>query len=331
MGKVKEFLVSTADVAFIHDGLLAFTGKCALDSSISVSMEDQEITGGKGNKTLYKYKYGRKLTATIEMADWNLAYIAANTGSTIFAGLGEVFAIGECVQLKNGVGTLKHVPIAGKVAVEKADGSIVEVTPVNSTITVGSEDGSVYVTYQYSTAIKKITIDAETSPMIGELIMNADKHNTKKGKVGEIEIHIPSFQLNGTFDISLTAEGNATTSMEGDAIAVEGDSCNDGSVYAYISEIPVDVADVTSISDIAATPAKISLAVGEKKSISVIGLKGGLYGTISLEASECTFTSDKAATATVDADGVVTGVATGEAIIEVVAGESSDFVKVVVA
>ena len=70
----KDFLVSTADVAFFVNDVLAFTGTTSLNTSISVSMEDQEITGGKGNKTLYKFKYGRKLAPSIEMAEWNLSY-----------------------------------------------------------------------------------------------------------------------------------------------------------------------------------------------------------------------------------------------------------------
>lgn len=71
----KDFLVSTADVAFYVDGVLAFTGTTALNTSISVSMEDQEVTGGKGGKIQYKYKFGRKLSSTIEMADWKLDYM----------------------------------------------------------------------------------------------------------------------------------------------------------------------------------------------------------------------------------------------------------------
>ena len=44
----KDFLVSVADVAFYVDGALAFTGTTALNTSISVSMEDQEVTSGRG-------------------------------------------------------------------------------------------------------------------------------------------------------------------------------------------------------------------------------------------------------------------------------------------
>ena len=243
----KDFLVSTADVAFIVNGMLAFTGTTSLNTSISVSMEDQEITGGKGGKTLYKYKYGRKLSPSIEMADWNLAYIAANVGSSIFEGLKDVFTVAECVTLTKGVGTLKKVPV-GKVFIEKADGTTVDVTPTGSVITVGEMDGTILATYQYNTNIKRITIDAESTPMIGELILTADKHNNKKGKVGEVQIDIPSFQLSGAFDISLEAGGNTTTTLNGDALAVSGSSCSDGSVYAYISEIP-SIESTITVSD----------------------------------------------------------------------------------
>lgn len=323
----KDFLVSTADVAFYVNEILAFTGTTSLNTSISVSMEDQEITGGKGNKTLYKYKYGRKLAPSIEMAEWNLAYIAANVGSTIFEGLKDVFAVAECVTLVKGVGTLNKKPI-GKVCVEKSDGSIVEVTPVNSVITIGNEDDTVRATYKYNTSVRRVTIDAESTPMVGELILTADKHNNKKGKVGEVQIDVPSFQLSGTFDISLEASGTTTTKLDGDALAVDGATCADGSVYAYISEIP-SVASSISVSDIAVTPSVINLAVGEKKTLSIVGIKGGLYSNVGIDVSECTITSDDSAIATVS-DGIITGVATGNTLVNVVYGEVTDVVKVVV-
>lgn len=326
--KSKDFLVSTADVAFLHNGMLAFTGTTSLNTSISVSMEDQEITGGKGNKTLYKYKYGRKLAPSIEMAEWNLAYIAANIGTTIFEGLKEVFAVAECVTLTKGVGTLAKTP-TGKVFVEKNDGSTVEVTPVGSTITVGNEDDNVSVTYQYSTNVKRVTIDAESTPMVGELVLTADKHNNLKGKVGEVQIDVPSFQLSGTFDISLEASGNTTTKLDGDALCVEGASCSDGSVYAYITEIE-SVESAITISDLAVSPAIINLAVDETKQLNIIGIKGGLYSNIGIDASDCTITVDEAATATVT-EGLVKGVTTGTTYINVDYNGIKDVVKVVVA
>lgn len=325
----KNFLVSTADVAFIHNGMLAFTGTTALNTSIAVSMEDQEVQGGKGNKTLYKYKYGRKVAPSIEMAEWRLEYIAANVGSTIFAGLEDVFAVAECVALTNGVGTLKNTPV-GKVFVEKGDGTTAEIVPVGTTITVEGETDMVRATYQYNTNVKRININADSTPMVGELILTADKHNNLKGKVGEVQIDIPSFQLSGNFDITLEASGTSTQKLEGDALAVPGATCTDGDVYGYITEIESESAGV-SVVDIAALPGVVTMAVNDTKTINVIGIKGGLYSNIGIDASECIFTSDTPATATVDEKGVIKAVATGTANISVAYGAYKDTMSVTVA
>lgn len=321
----KDFIVSTADVAFFVNDMLAFTGTTSLNTSIAVSMEDQEITGGKGNKVLYKYKYGRKLAPSIEMAEWNLGYLAANVGSTIFEGLKDVFSVAECVTLKNGTGSLKKVPV-GKVYVEKPDGSTVEVTPDGSTITIGESNDSVLATYQYSTNVKRVTVDTQSAPFIGRLVLSADKHNNKKGKVGEVQIEIPSFQLNGTFDISLEAGGNTTTKLDGDALAVEGACCSDGSVYAYISEIP-SAESAVAVTEIAATPAVLNLKVNETQPVHIIGIKGGLYSNVSIDASDCVITAKDTAIATVE-NGVVTGVASGTTYVNVAYGDIKDVILV---
>ena len=324
----KDFLVSTADVAFFVNDMLAFTGTTSLNTSISVSMEDQEITGGKGNKTLYKYKYGRKLAPSIEMAQWDLAYIAANVGSTIFEGLKDVFVVAESVALTGGVGTLKKSPV-GKVFIEYPDGSTEEITPEGSKITIGDADGKVLATYQYSTNVKRVTVDAESTPFVGRLVMSADKHNNRKGKVGEVQIEVPSFQLNGTFDITLESGGNTTTKLEGDALAVEGASCTDGSVYAYITEIP-SVESTVAVSELAVTPGVITLAANETKSLTVVGIRGGLYSNVNIDTKECTITSSDSSIATVE-DGIVTGVSNGTAYISVAYNDVEDVVKVTVA
>ena len=321
----KDFIVSTADVAFFVNDMLAFTGTTSLNTSIAVSMEDQEITGGKGNKVLYKYKYGRKLAPSIEMAEWNLGYLAANVGSTIFEGLKDVFSVAECVTLKNGTGSLKKVPV-GKVYVEKPDGSTVEVTPDGSTITIGESNDSVLATYQYSTNVKRVTVDTQSAPFIGRLVLSADNHNNKKGKVGEVQIEIPSFQLNGTFDISLEAGGNTTTKLDGDALAVEGACCSDGSVYAYISEIP-SAESAVAVTEIAATPAVLNLKVNETQPVHIIGIKGGLYSNVSIDSSDCVITAKDSAIATVE-NGVVTGVASGTTYINVAYGDIKDVIQV---
>ena len=119
----KSFLVSTADFALYYNDILACTGTTNLNTSVDVSMQEQNVNAGKGNKLVYSFKYGRELNVTLEAANWDIRYIAANTGSKITEGLTDVYKLGECVQLTSGIGVLSVKPI-GKVAIELSDGNI---------------------------------------------------------------------------------------------------------------------------------------------------------------------------------------------------------------
>lgn len=70
---------------------------------------------------------------------------------------------------------------------------------------------------------------------------------------------------------------------------------------------------------------------GVTADLSVIGLRGGLYSNVSIDASECEFVSEAVATATVK-DGTITGVAAGTTYVTVThrASGCKDIVKVVV-
>lgn len=332
MGKAKTFLVSTADFAYYVKGVLACTGTTNLNTSLEVSMQEQNVNAGKGNKLVYSYKYGRELSATLEAADWKLEYIAANVGSNIAEQLTDVYKIGECVTITNGVGVVSATPI-GDVAVELSDGSIITVKPADKTIDLSAhniENAIVNATYKYNTVAKVVKIDAESTPFVGELVLDADKHNNKLGKVGSVQVIVPSYQLSGNFNISFTPDGVTSTNLDGKALGVEGETCADGSaVYAYIKEFDT-TASAMSVNDIAATPGVMTLAVDEEKAISVIGLKGGLYSPIEVDVADCTFVSADSATATVT-DGVVKGIKAGTTNITVEYNGHKDVVEVTVA
>ena len=330
--KAKTFLVSTADFAFKVNGVLACTGTTNLNTSLEVSMQEQNINGGKGNKLVYSFKYGRELGVTLEAADWKLEFIAANVGRPITQGLNDVYHIAECVTLTNGIGMVADTPISD-VAVELEDGSIVTVKPTGKTIdlsTYGITNGVVNATYQYNRMTKRLVIDADSTPMVGELVLDADKHNNKLGKVGSVQITVPSYQLSGNFSINFTPDGVTSTNLDGKALAVEGDTCADGSgVYAYIDEFD-NMEGALSVADIAATPAVLTMAVDEKQELSVIGLKGSMYSPIQIENTDCEFVTGDAGVATVEG-GIVTAVAAGTAIITVTYEGHKDVVEVTVA
>lgn len=332
----KNFLVSTADFAYYVDDVLACTGTTNLNASIEVSMEEQNINAGKGNKLVYSFKYGRQLSATLEAADWKLEYLAMASGSKITEGITDVYKIGESVALTDGMGVLATTPI-GDVAVELPNGSIVTITPDGTTIdltgySLTDDTKAVKATYRYNRRAKSIVVDAESNPMCGRLVLDVDKHNNKLGKVGSVQIIIPSYQLNGNFNIEFTPDGATSASLEGKALAVEGDTCADGSVYAYIKEFD-DTESAISVLEIAATVSGTNLdtTTSPKTTISVIGLKGSLYAPIQLENKDCVFTSDTPAVATVDEDGIVTAVSAGTTKITVTYGNVKDEFDIVVA
>ena len=309
MDRTKNFLVSTADFAFYVNDVLACTGTTNLNTSFEVSMQEQNVNAGKGNQLVYSFKYGRELNANLEAADWKLEFIACQVGTKIAEGLANVYKIGECVTLNAGLGTLASTPI-GDVAVELSNGNIITVSPVSNTIDLskyGIDEGSVSVTYRYSRVAKILDIDGDSTPYVGRLVMNAEKHNNKLGKVGKVQIVIPSYQLSGNFTVNLTADGVSSTSLEGKALAVDGETCSDGSaVYAHIYEFD-ETENAIIVSDIAATPGKIVFDENNSDpvTISVVGLKGEMYSPIELENSNCVFVSETPTIATVDNDGVV--------------------------
>lgn len=328
----KNFLVSTADFAYYVDGVLACTGTTNLNTSLEVSMQEQNVNAGKGNKLVYSFKYGRELSATLEAADWKLEFLACQVGSKITEGLTDVYKMAECVQLTNGIGVVGTTPI-GDVAVELPNGTIIMVAPQDSTIDLtayGLTNESIRATYKYSRIAKMVTVDADSTPYVGTLIMDADKHNNKLGKVGSVQIEIPSYQLSGNFSISFTPDGVTSTSMEGKALAIESEKCSDGaSVYAYIREFD-NTADAIAVTEIAATPATISLVVDGTATIEVVGLKGALYSPIQLDNADCEFVSDAPEFVTVEG-GTVTGVSAGTANITVKYNGKEDTISVTVA
>lgn len=334
MGEIaKDFVVSTADFLFYHNGKLACQGTTNLSASLTASMEKKDINAGKGNKLIFTYMYGRKIEIALETANWDMSYLAAQTGSEVFVGLSDVYKQGECVVLTAGIGTLSTVPVASTtVVVELPNGLFVEVTPTSATIDLtsyGLTTETVKATYKYNTTVKSVTIDADTTPLVGTLILNAEKYNNKVGKIADLQIEVPSYQMDGAFELSMTADGVASTKLNGTALAVDGTSCKDGSTYAYIKELPT-VTTVYPVAEIAATPATASIVVGGTKDISVVGIRGGLYSNVALSNADCTFTSATPAVATVSTGGVVTGVTAGTSVITVEYNGVTDTINVTV-
>ena len=181
---------------------------------------------------------------------------------------------------------------------------------------------------------KRITIDAESTPYVGKLVLQADKHNSKKGKVGTVEIVIPAYSLDGNFDISFTPDGVVSTTLSGTALAVEGDKCSDGgAVYAYITEKDNDDTEI-AVSDIVIVAPATSMKASGTMTLSVEGIISSLYAPIQLDNADVTFsvTPGEATGTTVEAKtGKVTaGSTAGTATVKAAYGKYEDTIEITV-
>jgi hypothetical protein len=222
----KKFLCSVADVwAYDASDVLLFEGNTLMDSSLSNALSNTDVRGGKGNTLQYVFYHSADLTGTITNIQWSMEQLALSIGSTITTG-SNLFTT-ETVALTAGVGTIAGTPIAfnsttkyawvtyGTVVSERVavDGS------KQFTIADTSYTGNVCVRYyNYNANVRSMTITADMIPAIFTLVMKAGLYETDDltsttSQVGEVVFTIDRAQATGAFDISMTADGVASTPL----------------------------------------------------------------------------------------------------------------------
>ena len=144
---------------------------------------------------------------------------------------------------------------------------------------------------------------------------------TASSQVGEIQVDVPQFQLEGAQELSLTSGGLATASLSGSALATYS---GNGGHYAIITEVIYGKSALDNIISLAVADSDIDLSVGETDTIKVYAIySDGTVPSI-IDNALLTFTSSADSVATVTSDGVVSGVGAGSANIEVVATDKPE-------
>jgi hypothetical protein len=307
-----QFLVSVADVVLrdtVADAIV-LKGKTLINSAFKQTLSSQEVRGGAGNALLFYYQHDKKLEISIEDAKFDETYVALNNGASIVNGAQNFYTIDESVTLSSGTGTLANTPV-GSVYVQKADNTLVTVTPTGNSFTVaGGGNTTVKVTYRSSATVDTITIDASSVPNGYELTLSA-KVFQGSGQTATMQIVVPNFRISGNFDLSFTASGVSTTKMDGVALVNPSDNA-----LAYLYMKPVGSSTI-SYTAIAATPSPVTLSsTTTTQQLTVYGVRGGLASNV-IVTSGCTFTSSDATKATVNSAGLVTRVAAGTAYVTV--------------
>ena len=54
-----------------------------------------------------------------------------------------------------------------------------------------------------------------------------------------LHYNIPRFQIDGNYELALSADGVSSETLTGTALNVSGQDCTSGDVYAYVKWVPV--------------------------------------------------------------------------------------------
>ncbi len=323
--------------------------KTLTESTFNFSISAEEIRGGQGNALFGKYFHDSALAITLTDAMFKLEYLAANLGVDIEAGGLSVYesaATGEVVGA-GGTITLTHDPVtfAGSRLAwyKKPADAVWNVATVGGTAgaytiaPLGASENDVYcVKYFWQNEnARSIMINTQYVPKTLHLVIMNDLFAGDTADVGSatrygrIITDIPSFQLNGTQDLNLTATSAATISLTGTALGVESStSCEEAPYYGTMTEEVFGTSWKDNVIALAIENSDIGLKNAETEALICRVVFGGSTASQRKDNSNFTFAVESGSSATINAStGVVTGTSTtGDTVVSATLKERTDIV-----
>ena len=261
--------------AFVRDneGKLVhyFSAKTMTESTINVSVSAEEIRGGWGNQLLGKIFHDTNFAVNLTEAMFSMSYLAAQIGSDITAKIGDAANFVSMNGATVGVGTLTFTPTkpvaklfqnsgtfcsgstdkyicwakdcAGHQATYEFDAADGEVLATIAGEDLEGSANDICVTYPTNEkAAEQLIVKAAFEPkefslhLKGKVFAGDSCGKSKTGKIGNIIIEIPRFQLDGTADLSFSPSSNVSVALNGSALAFGCDCGDEGEKqYAKIS------------------------------------------------------------------------------------------------
>lgn len=317
---------------------LILTSKTLTEEGLNFSSTAEEARGGAGNALLGKYYHDSTFGLTLTDQLFDLQYLALNCGGSIQAASDVMTNEQITIAVANTI-TVAQTPVAFNGAVigwakksNESDSAYRLITFTGKTATIeGANVGDIYcVKYFYNNlSARQFIVNTAYIPSIVYAVATfplfksgtSTEQFTASSQVGEIQVQIPNFQLEGAQELSLTSGGISTASLNGSALSTFSGNggCSDGGYYAIITEVLYDKSVFDNVVSLAVADSDIDLTVGETQAIKVYAIySDGTVPSI-VDNALLTFTSSDDAIALVDASGVVTAKATGSANIEIVA------------
>lgn len=329
---------------------LILTSKTLTEEGLNFSSTAEEARGGAGNGLLGKYYHDSTFGLTLTDQLFDLQYLALNCGGAIQASSDVMTNEQVTVEVANTI-TVSQNPVEFENALvgwakksTEDDTHYVPLTFVGKSATLeGAKVGDVYCVkyfYKNSTA-RRFVVNTAYIPAVVHAIAtfplfkagtSSDQY-TSSSQIGEIQVDIPNFQLEGAQELSLSAGGISTASLSGSALSTftGNGGCSDGGYYAIITEVIYGKSAFDNVVNLAVADSDIDLAVGETHTMQVYAIySDGTVPSI-VDNSLLTFTSEDDAVAIVTSDGRVTAQGVGSAKITVVATEKTALSAVAVA
>ena len=252
----KKFLVSVADCyGYDSNDQLLFMGKTLLDSALTMKLSATDIKGGKGAQLQYKYFHSAALDVKVTDTQWNLEFIALNTGNSITTGQNVYFE--ETITLVGGAGTVTNTPLAANGGAtiygwitDITNGSATQnttqnvvFTGKNFSFTGGTGTQTVCARYyMLNSAATGVTLPANVVPNVFKLVLEAElvSSDVSTNVIGNVEIVIPEATAMGDVALTLKADGVSTTPLNVSALAsasLAAAACVNTPIYAQINEV----------------------------------------------------------------------------------------------
>lgn len=238
--------------------------KTLVDSSINLSVSLEDIRAGQGAKLYGRYAHSSGMTMKLTDAMFRMDFLAANVGEDTVLGGSAVETTANAIKVAadgtvdiSGFNPQKIYPEAKNIVIwaalkgstdfaiiNIAEGADLAKVPV-SPFVAGDEICIRYI--KSNAAGETLTIPANFIPDTLVAVLTAPLFaggTTKDGgastKVGKLTITIPRFMLNGTTDLSMSMTGASQMTLEGSALAVESENCEEEGYYAIISKVLTD-------------------------------------------------------------------------------------------
>ena len=315
---------------------LILTSKTLTDEGINFGSTSEEARGGMGNALLGKYYHDTSFGLTLTDQLFDLQYLALNCGGAIQATSDVLTNEQVTVTVANTLTVSKnptqfngaYVGWAKKPSEDDSAYRVVTFSGQDGTLS-GATVGEVYcVKYFYGdTSARKFIVNTAYVPATVHAVATfplfkagtTTEQFSSSSQIGEIQVNIPNFQLEGAQELALTSGGISTASLSGSALATFSGNggCSDSGYYAIITEIIYGKGTWDNVVSLAVADGDVELEDGETSTLKVYAIySDGTIPTV-VDNTLLTFTSDSDTIATVTNNGVVTAQSAGSTNIEI--------------